>query len=412
MPRSKYVVEVLTDNPIDGAKYLEDEFVPDHDPGTFNLDDQYRELLTPKDYQTSTGAKYKSRALHYAIESSMARGEDWIIHLDEETRMNKDTIANCLWHCVCEDEKVKLGQKKFGDIGQGVILYGCQTSIENYITTLADSYRVGDDFGKFRVQYLLHSPWIGMHGSFVVVQNAVEKLIGFDNGLVGSITEDTYFALLAWQAGVAFSWIDTFMYEQSPFSLKDFVMQRRRWFGGLLLCCQDQSIGLRYRVCLYLMMTSWTLCIIPVLVNYFSGFISVVNSGGFGDPHGHDEWVGIYSNMKEPAGYGTFVYWYSIALGAINSVGYLLGFVKTFDIGDGPVRYFVLLFLQLMMMPIFATMEALGVITAIISPPVSGFHVVQKESGALKKRISEKDLNCISEADTNNFVDLDDDKTS
>ena len=40
-----------------------------------------------------------------------------------------------------------------------------------------------------------------MHGSFVVIQNAVEQLVGFDNGLTGSITEDTYFALMAWSKG-------------------------------------------------------------------------------------------------------------------------------------------------------------------------------------------------------------------
>jgi len=60
------------------------------------------------------------------------------------------------------------------------------------------SIRVGDDFGKFRLQYESQSPWIGMHGSFVVCSNAVERAVGFNHGIRGSITEDAYFALVAW----------------------------------------------------------------------------------------------------------------------------------------------------------------------------------------------------------------------
>jgi hypothetical protein len=77
---------------------------------------------------------------------------------------------------------------------------------DNWVTTLADSVRVGDDFGKFRIQYELHEPLIGMHGSFVVCQNAVERLVTFDHGMEGSITEDAFFALVAQVKGIKFSW--------------------------------------------------------------------------------------------------------------------------------------------------------------------------------------------------------------
>jgi hypothetical protein len=75
-------------------------------------------------------------------------------------------------------------------------------------------------------------------------------------------------------------------------------------------------------------------------------------------------------------------------MSAVTNWSYILGFVKTFDMGDGVVRYFVLLFVQLVLQPIFSLMEVAGVLSAIISPPVGSFHVVEKESGALKKRIS------------------------
>ena len=37
-------------------------------------------------------------------------------------------------------------------------------------------------------------------------------------------------------------------------------------------------------------------------------------------------------------------------------------------------------------------MEVAGVLAAIISPPVGAFHVVQKESSSLKKRVSDQSL--------------------
>ena len=103
-------------------------------------------------------------------------------------------------------------------------------------------------------------PWIGMHGSFVVCQNAVEQAVGFDHGLAGSITEDAYFALAARSSiGVRFSWINALMFEQSPFGLMDFVQQRRRWYGGLWLVCKATAIPLKQRAVLTAMTFSWAL---------------------------------------------------------------------------------------------------------------------------------------------------------
>ena len=235
LPRNKYIVEVVTDNVVDVVKSCT------ADTSCFSMDAEvlntnYTEIVVPTDFICPSGAKYKARALHYAILFSQATDTDWVVHLDEETRFTVETVRYCLNHCVEQDAELARGTKQYANIGQGVIVYGNKMSIENYWTTLADSIRVGDDFGKFRIQYESHYPWIGMHGSFVVCHNAVEKAIGFDNGLNGSITEDTYFALLAWEKDIQFSWVDGYMYEQSPFSIYDFLMQRRRWFGGVSEC--------------------------------------------------------------------------------------------------------------------------------------------------------------------------------
>ena len=119
------------------------------------------------------------------------------------------------------------------------------------VTSLADTIRVADDYGKFAFQYrLCGEPLIGMHGSYAAVHNAVELDFGFDHGEAGSITEDTYFALLIAEHGVKFRWVHGAMHEQSPFTVVDFMKQRCRWFSGLWLCVVCPDLALWRRVML------------------------------------------------------------------------------------------------------------------------------------------------------------------
>jgi egghead protein (zeste-white 4 protein) len=175
-----------------------------------------------------------------------------------------------------------------------------------------------------------------------------------DHGLHGSITEDAYFALAAWSKGVKFSWIDGFMYEQSPFTIYDFILQRRRWFGGLWLVCRDKTLKLRHRLTLLFMITTWALSTFAVLITAANSFVST--GSGITD-------TSICISI----------------MSAITCWSYTLGFLKTYSLSDGLIRYIVLLYLQLVLQPIFALMEIAGVIAAILSPPVKGFHIVQKE---------------------------------
>ena len=79
---------------------------------------------------------------------------------------------------------------------------------------------------------MFEDPLIGMHGSFVVCQNAVEIDFGFDHGVEGSITEDTFFAMHIASHGVKVKWCEGHMFEQSPFNVEDFAKQRCRWYAS------------------------------------------------------------------------------------------------------------------------------------------------------------------------------------
>ena len=67
---------------------------------------------------------------------------------------------------------------------------------------------------------------------------------------------------------------------------------------------------------------------------------------------------------------------------ALSCWGYMLGFLWSIDINEGFVRWCILLFLQLILQPVFAILEISGVVYAILSPPIDGFHIVQKERSA------------------------------
>lgn len=85
---------------------------------------------------------------------------DWIVHLDEETLLTDNSVRGIL-------NFVLDGKHQFG---QGLITYANE-EVVNWITTLADSFRVADDMGKLRAQMLLfHKPILSWKGSYVVTQ--------------------------------------------------------------------------------------------------------------------------------------------------------------------------------------------------------------------------------------------------
>jgi len=124
-------------------------------------------------------------------------------------------------------------------------IYGWESpsGLQHYLNTMADSIRVADDYGKFRLQFEgFNMSYVGMKGSFIVIQNKIEKDVGFDYGFDSSITEDSFFALRAADMGYRFNYIGAKMYERSPFSLWDFIKQRRRWFGGLWIVSKSKQL--------------------------------------------------------------------------------------------------------------------------------------------------------------------------
>jgi egghead protein (zeste-white 4 protein) len=325
-----YSVEVVTDLPINN--------LPAH-PAV-------RQIIVPEAYQTSNGATHKARALHYALEHSPLRDNQWILHLDEESHISDQLVVG-IREAVTEEETS--GEHR---IGQGLILY--QRDLKtNPMFTLADSIRVADDVGRFHLQYRLNRVLFGMHGSFILVRNSVEREVGFNFSPSGCTTEDTTWGLSQMGAGNRFRWVQGTVIEQSPRRLVDFIKQRRRWFSGMWWAALHAPVALRHRVMLIVTMALWTV-----------GWFNLVYS-----------WIHLASGVLLPAPIallGELVFTVYVA-------NYLLGLWvslcerKT----EGPLARAGYLVMQLLLMPIHATIEAAAIVYALFKPEAN-FHVVAK----------------------------------
>lgn len=177
-------------------------------------------ISVPKSYSTPRNTKYKARALNYACELRKRMGYDsrkvWIYFMDEESVVGEDTVLGII-------DFIEEGK---GEIGQGLIVYPNFWG-RSLATSLADSIRSSTDIALFRVQ-MAAGKLAWMHGSHVLVRADVESSICWDFGLTWG--EDSLFGVSALERGYRESWLKGKLYEQSPFSVKDFMKQRRRWF--------------------------------------------------------------------------------------------------------------------------------------------------------------------------------------
>lgn len=211
-------------------------------------------LIVPAEYQPENGAKWKARALEwFRIETTKVKVlDDVYLHLDEESVISDDVLVG-IQSFVKNNPNKKV-------IGQGEILYNAHNYGNNPITTAVDCLRTGDDLGRFRLQYkLFNKPLFGIHGSYLVVFGTDYKDLSFDHGGKGSITEDAYFGLIAGLHGFKFDWVDGTIHEQSPFTVRDLIKQRRRWFNGISLLVDDPIVPLKNKWVLTLSHVCWSL---------------------------------------------------------------------------------------------------------------------------------------------------------
>jgi egghead protein (zeste-white 4 protein) len=243
---TKFVLEVVTDEPLYINETL-DEYKQN-----------YVETVVPENYRSKCDTRKKARALQYCLEEGVSTlsKDDYVVHLDEETLLTTDSM-NGIINFINEGNHM---------IGQGIITYGmlpCPSSpsftwVQHHLCTIADSVRVSDDVGKNKTQFkLLHKPYFGMKGSFVVTKFEAERKVTWDFGPAGSVAEDAWFGLRAIDLGYSIDFIEGDMLERSPFTLYDFIKQRQRWMQGLFMVAFLSPIRIKTKLFLIISVSSW-----------------------------------------------------------------------------------------------------------------------------------------------------------
>uniref|UniRef100_A0A646QCK4 Beta-1,4-mannosyltransferase egh n=1 Tax=Hemiscolopendra marginata TaxID=943146 RepID=A0A646QCK4_9MYRI len=226
-------------------------------------DEYVKQTVIPKDYVTKSGALFKARVLQYCLEDGVnfLRDNDWIVHLDEETKASENSIKGIL--NFVSDGRYQLGQ--------GMLIFLRENLMTNPLALL-DGWRVSDDLGKQRCQLkVFHHLVMEWKGTFFVVQAGAEKNISFDHGPDSSIAEDGYFGFIATKLGYKFNFLEGEMYEMSPTSVWDVIQQRKRWIQGGLIIARSSEIPMRLKfifcVSMYGILLSF--CgVLPVVLRY------------------------------------------------------------------------------------------------------------------------------------------------
>ena len=215
-----------------------------------------RIVTVPRDFRTPRGTRFKARAIQYAHllrkREGEARGDVWILHMDDDTSVNPYTAAEIARFIEC--------QRVAGDDGkhlaQGILAYPREFS-RSRLTWYADAVRAGCDISFFPITTGRGMPRIGLHGELLLVRASVEAQIGWDFG-PKTIVEDAEFAMRFCDAYPGRSaWFPACSYGASPANLTDFVKQRERWVWGLLTLLTQRSVSLRRRLLLLPTIALW-----------------------------------------------------------------------------------------------------------------------------------------------------------
>lgn len=322
-----FLIQVVTDKPIN-----------------LGADKRVQELVVPKDYRTKTGALFKARALQYCLEDdvNILNDNDWIVHLDEETILTENSVRGVLNFAMD-------GKHQFG---QGLITYANE-EVVNWVTTLADAFRVTDDMGKLKFQFrMFHKPLFSWKGSYVVTQVGAERNVSFENGLDGSIAEDCYFAMKAFEKGYSFNFIEGEMWEKSPFTLWDFIQQRKRWLQGIYLVVHSKDIPFKNKILLGISCYSWMTMPLS-LTNFFLA-------------------------PKYPIPCNAVVDFLCAFIGAVTMYMFIFGVMKSFTLYRfGMLRFVMCIFASVAVIPFNVIIENVAVIWGVLGKKHK-FYIVNK----------------------------------
>ncbi|PWN32422.1 uncharacterized protein FA14DRAFT_161866 [Meira miltonrushii] len=305
-------------------------------------------IVCPKSYVSPKGlAKHKARALDYFRHTMQLGPYDFVLHMDEESTMDAESLRGCF----------DFVRYTTHHMGQGIIIYNGHNYWANWkawLFAVADTIRVGDDLARFSLQTnVIHRPVFGIHGSFLLLNGEAENVVGWD---FSSLAEDFEFSQAAWMKGFTLGRIHGVVREQSPEGFQDMLKQRRRWYMGI-----RQIRGVYYLPQLGIKL--WTLglfCLVATVANLL--FSLLIQWSG-----PSPMWIYTLSVFC----FGAFQWLYSGGL-LFQEMDY--GY-KLRDAWQVPLHFLALIVIQ----PFMAAVEACAVVWAMSTEDGEvGFQVVKK----------------------------------
>ena len=213
-----------------------------------------RIVNVPSDYETASGARFKTRANQYAMEIRRVTGENnsacYVYHLDDDTHIGRDTAASLA-------EFIEVDRDRYL-LAQGILAFPHELT-PSLFCRLADSIRPADDLTRFAFfTGALGTPLGGLHGEHLVVRADIEDEIGWD--FPNTVIEDAYFAIeFSTRYPRRSTTLNSYSYGASPASVTDLIRQRRRWIEGLLRLAFNRKLPFLPKVPLLYSVFTWSL---------------------------------------------------------------------------------------------------------------------------------------------------------
>ncbi len=243
-------------------------------------------LIVPPTFQTPNRTRFKSRALHYAVEERRRMGlsepDVWIFHLDEESFVTEQCVRAILSH---------IHEPGARPIASGPIVYPREWDKSSFLAKTMESVRVYTCYQC--ASWMTSRVPLYMHGSNLLVRSDVEDIVGWDFGVTSSedqrfaqeasvrinkmtamdVGEDQRFAFAArWKFGGnrIFDWHGGVLEEQPPFNVHDFIKQRQRWFLGNLNNLRFAKIPINAKVVLAARQAIWAISFFGALAAFLA----------------------------------------------------------------------------------------------------------------------------------------------
>lgn len=220
-----------------------------------------RTIVVPAEF--SCNAIHKARALQYAVdlrEVEKKNDQDiYVFHLDDESIITTQTLCSILGFA--EDSPLP--------ISEGLIIYPVRDEDKIGITNLMDTlrpfccYECMDFMNRGNPAYI--------HGSNLLVRSDFERDVGWNNG--ETIAEDSLFAVAARRRfrSKVFGWHGGVIEERSPYTIKDLIKQRKRWFYGLVQ--NLRYVGLKDKISQIFRAVIWSSGFLSGLISVFAYLI-------------------------------------------------------------------------------------------------------------------------------------------